>query len=111
MNTNIELVSLLGEVRKSWEGKNKDFVHLDRMIERARSGYYNDWKSPVDFPKVELAMDLQLVGLMDLKRQVINGDFDDEPDADDTIMMDAELAKLTDGEKVKLDKLMRLAEE
>lgn len=46
------------------------------MIERARQGYYDDFKSPLAMPLHQLVLDLQAVGHPEMIRRVIDGEFD-----------------------------------
>lgn len=49
------------------------------MIERAREGYYDDYKSPLATPCVQLVNDLHELGLAELRDRAINGEFDGTP--------------------------------
>jgi hypothetical protein len=49
------------------------------MIERARAGYYDDYKSDLPFPCVQLVNDLREVGLTELAQRTIAGEFDGTP--------------------------------
>jgi hypothetical protein len=49
------------------------------MVERARDGYYHDFLSPLDFPELVLADDLNKIGTpkaLSLRQRVIDGEFD-----------------------------------
>ena len=48
----------------------------ERMSDAAREGYYDDYRSPLTFPKVALMDDLLANGMHDFARRVIAGDFD-----------------------------------
>lgn len=56
---------------------------LDAMAASARTGYYHDFLSPLDFPTMALVNDLLLAikgglngAVRDLHARVVNGDFD-----------------------------------
>jgi hypothetical protein len=52
---------------------------LDEMADKAATGYYHDYLSPLDLPEMELAADLQEAGTpqaLALRRRHINGEFD-----------------------------------
>jgi predicted short-subunit dehydrogenase-like oxidoreductase (DUF2520 family) len=60
-------------------------VGLDAMADKAATGYYHDFLSPLDLPEMQLAHDLaqamnqnprQSGEIGALRRRVINGDFD-----------------------------------
>lgn len=56
-----------------------DKIGLTEMAEKARTGYYHDFLSPLDFPCLQLAQDLQEVGTpeaMALRSRHMNGEFD-----------------------------------
>jgi hypothetical protein len=46
------------------------------MIEKAKTGYYDDYDSPLVFPITELVSDLMRAGFPKLARRAANGDFD-----------------------------------
>jgi hypothetical protein len=46
------------------------------MIDRARAGYYDDFKSPIAFPEMELLADSELHDLKRIKEGVYNGEWD-----------------------------------
>lgn len=46
------------------------------MIDRARAGYYDDFKSELALPCVQLVNDLRAAGLHDLERRAMDGEFD-----------------------------------
>lgn len=50
------------------------------MIVRARDGYYDDFKSDLELPCIQLVEDLQQAGLMDLRQRAIDGEFDGTPE-------------------------------
>lgn len=50
----------------------------EALIERARKGYYGDFTSPLTFPISALVAELQQLGLNDLARRAMHGDFDGE---------------------------------
>lgn len=52
---------------------------LDAMADKAATGYYHDYLSPLDFPEMQLEMDLRLVGTPEaeaLRKRHLNGEFD-----------------------------------
>lgn len=51
--------------RKVWE-----------MSERAGTGYYSDYNSPLATPCIQLVADLRALGLEELAKRAIDGDFD-----------------------------------
>lgn len=53
---------------------------LASMIVRARSGYYDDYKSPLAAPIITLVADLRGLGLNDLAQRAINGEWDGTPE-------------------------------
>jgi hypothetical protein len=46
------------------------------MIERARSGYYGDFTSPLPFPISQLIADARQAGLVTIARLAMDGEFD-----------------------------------
>jgi GTP:adenosylcobinamide-phosphate guanylyltransferase len=46
------------------------------MIRRAREGYYDDYKSPLATPCMQLVSDLENIGQRDLANRARNGEFD-----------------------------------
>ncbi len=49
------------------------------MVIRARGGYYDDFKSPIATPCIQLVNDARAAGLSDIATRAINGDFDATP--------------------------------
>lgn len=49
---------------------------LTPMIERARAGYYDDFKSPLPTPLIQLYKDLIQAGYPAMAHRVVEGDFD-----------------------------------
>jgi transposase len=49
---------------------------LAGMIKKARDGYYDDFKTPVAFPQIELVKDLIESGYQEMVKRVIDGEFD-----------------------------------
>lgn len=47
-----------------------------QMIERARAGYYDDFKSELATPIVALAQDARKAGLPDIAQRAMAGEFD-----------------------------------
>lgn len=68
MSTKTALVDELEKLKRSDVGL---------VISRAREGFYHDFESPIATPKVQLVRDLRSVGLEELARRVMNGDFDE----------------------------------
>jgi hypothetical protein len=50
----------------------------DALIEKARSGHYHDFDSPLPAPKIQLVTELTEAGFMDLASKVMAGDYDNE---------------------------------
>jgi hypothetical protein len=46
------------------------------MIDKARSGYYDDYKGPLAFPQIQLYHDAHVAGLETIEAAVAAGDFD-----------------------------------
>ena len=49
---------------------------LYEMAKKARTGYYDDFRSPLATPIVQLVQDLRAHGKHDLARRAMNGEFD-----------------------------------
>jgi len=49
---------------------------LFEMEKKARSGYYDDFKSPLATPIVQLVIDLEAAGKRELANRARNGEFD-----------------------------------
>ena len=47
-----------------------------RLVNSARLGHYDDYKSPFTFPKLALVYDLRAANLHDFAIRVMQGDFD-----------------------------------
>ena len=54
------------------------------LVKNALLGRYHDFKSTLATPKVQLVADLKRYGFDDLARRAMRGEYDDEPDAEDT---------------------------
>jgi hypothetical protein len=64
----------------------KDFLALElrkaglhAMADKAATGHYHDFESPLDFPEIQLATDLTLAGgpaALALRARHFNGEFD-----------------------------------
>ena len=79
MNSKEKLVMALTEIlTEASEGKSnvKDVIGLGNMIEKARSGYYSDYDSPLAAPCVQLIKDLDFLGLTELSSRAKEGEFD-----------------------------------
>jgi len=88
--TNVELVQELTE--RNTEGK------YDKIIERAKGNGYHDFKFDEDkyedciCPKIDLVNDLSAFPeLEDVRKGVVNGDYDESPDEDDKKKMIQEM--------------------
>jgi hypothetical protein len=46
------------------------------LVNQARLGHYDKYKSPLTFPKVQLIHDLRIANLHDFALRVIGGEFD-----------------------------------
>lgn len=57
-----------------------DDPRLDLIIERARSGFYDDFKTPLAYPQIELLKDLRPFGHAEIIRRIIDGEFDATPE-------------------------------
>lgn len=51
-----------------------------QMIDQARAGYYDDFKSPLAMPETQLLIDARRAGLETIAQGVINGEFDSTPE-------------------------------
>lgn len=54
-------------------------IGLTELADKAATGYYHDFLSPLDFPELTLAADLAAIGTpeaMALRERHINGEFD-----------------------------------
>lgn len=49
------------------------------MVARAREGYYDDYRSPLTFPCVQLVTDLRAAGLHELAARATQGEWDATP--------------------------------
>jgi hypothetical protein len=48
----------------------------DWMIRKAIDGYYDDYESPIATPCIQLVIDLNLAGLLDMANEAKNGKYD-----------------------------------
>ena len=46
------------------------------LVDKARTGYYDDFESELDCPNMQLAIDCREVGLQGFADRVVNGEFD-----------------------------------
>lgn len=53
------------------------------MVLKARTGYYDDFKSPLTFPEMQLLADVREAGLESFAERVIDGEFDATPEESD----------------------------
>jgi len=76
-------------------------VGLDAMADKAATGYYHDYLSPLDLPEMQLINDLAFEfhfrpdnpnneAIMALRQRVINGDFDANKEESDAWAASAE---------------------
>lgn len=87
-STNKELVEEL--TRRNTKGE------YDQLIKNALANRYHDYKNPDDVicGKIDLVNELtHFPELSDIRKQVINGDYDEVADEDDKAAMRAELPK------------------
>lgn len=84
MTTTLLIEDLEMERRiKQKDGNAKIVVKIDRMIESAKMLKYHDFNNQHENPrtsKVSLAIDLHILGLLDLFRKAIDGYYDDPID-------------------------------
>jgi hypothetical protein len=52
----------------------------ERMVKRAREGYYDDFKSPLAMPETQLMIDAHAAGLLSIVDAVKEGKFDATPE-------------------------------
>lgn len=53
---------------------------IEQLSDKAKTGYYHSYKSPILFPKSELVEELQKLGLNEIADLVISGEFDEDPE-------------------------------
>jgi hypothetical protein len=51
-------------------------LNVAEMVVKARDGYYDDYKSPLDFPIRRLVHDLEAAGHPEMAERVKDGEFD-----------------------------------
>ena len=66
---------LIEDLEKESQNASRDVI-----LEHARAGRYHDFRTPLDFPKRQLADDLHSAGYLHLARKVVTGEYDDEFD-------------------------------
>lgn len=81
MNSKEKLAQALQEVEKNWNDNPETFsaekrIHLNGMIDKAKEGYYSDYDSPIATPCIQLVMDLRSLGIEDVAKRAIEGEFD-----------------------------------
>lgn len=79
-------------------------IGLNEMADKAATGYYHDFLSPIELPEIQLINDLGIAGTpeaMALRLRVINGDFDASKEESD------EWAASEDGQ-IAFNKLIKL---
>ncbi len=59
------------------EAQNDD--RLDEIIELAKTGFYDDYRTPIAMPIHQLVMDLEEAGFLGLARMAKDGQWDAEP--------------------------------
>jgi hypothetical protein len=74
----------------------------NEIVERAKEGYYHDFDSELETPKIQLHKDLLDAGLVDIDKKMQNGDYDDESP---TPEQEARLMELLESDKSLLDLL------
>ncbi len=57
---------------------NEQHSKVRAIIEKAESGYYHDFDTPIATPKMQLHTDLLDAGLVEIDKKMQNGDYDDE---------------------------------
>lgn len=72
--TTERLAQDLEACRESVPEDNRPF--LETMILSARSGYYDDFKTPLDFPLRQLVADAQKIGLGGIVQGAVDGRYD-----------------------------------
>jgi hypothetical protein len=85
-DTTKELVLMLEtalEGAHSFEIKLK----IERILDKAKTGYYHDYKSPINFPKLQLVDDLVGAGLEELADIVMRGEFDENTDDVEQVLL------------------------
>ncbi len=74
--------------------EEKQDPKLAEMIQRAREGYYDDYKSSLPCPSLQLIEDLEEAGYFDISLRAIQGEFDATDEEAD------EWAKSEEGQQV-----------
>ena len=88
-STMVELVTELEEITPRTE-------LIAKTIALAKQGEFHDYKNQMFVcGKVALIDFLRRAGLMDLRKRVIDGEFDEQADADDIAMMRKEILENT----------------
>lgn len=75
-STKKELVQELFKIIKADGGHPQAYL-IGNIAAQAQKGYYHDFESPLATPKIQLVSDLRGVGLQDLAKRVIDGEFDE----------------------------------
>ena len=82
MKSNLPTTERLAQDLEAWRvdvhPDNQPF--LDTMILSARGGYYDDFKTPLDFPIRQLAVDALKIGLTHIAQGAIEGRYDSMPE-------------------------------
>jgi hypothetical protein len=102
------MVELVQELEKITPQNKYQEAQINFMLKEAKAGEYHDYKNKkYACGKVAVSGYLREAGLIDLARRVENGEFDEEPDAEDLAMMkrDALAGGFTEEMCAKLFKL------
>src|SRR4051812_18934000 len=94
LSTMVELVEELEKLPRT--------PAIQELIEEAKAGEYHDYKSnKYACGKLESSRKLRAAGLIDLAKRIENGDFDEEADAEDRVMLDKLISDLAASAKPK----------
>jgi hypothetical protein len=81
-------VDLVGEIMAALPTMDKSKAGtVQIVIDKAIAGEYHDYQSPFAVPKLTCVTDLEKLELYDLAKRVKQGEFDEEPDKDDTLII------------------------
>lgn len=80
MNSKEKLAQALEEALIKYKGETVVADNITRginkMIQKAKDGYYSDYDSPIATPCIQLVMDLRSLGIEDIAKRAIEGEFD-----------------------------------
>lgn len=98
--------STITDLVKELESRNTPDGKYDDIISKAAAGEYHDYKNKkYAAPKMVLVEHLsEFTELDDIVKAVMNGDYDEKPDADDEEMMRKELKEMGLSDKIIKDK-------